>query len=945
MRYLECLASLIEELMPNITPTMSANEIDSSEKSAFIRAGQGTLELGDLMTAAERLNASGRKDAAAELYRLWLEHTTSPHAYVACFNLGTTLSSIQDYHQAEVMYRKALDLNPGLIQARLNLGTCLEQQKRDEDALDQWRAALATDSITLPENKLLRLHALNNLGRLLEIKKQYLTALEMLEKSFSVDPTQRDVLIHLVHLTQKICKWPIYNPPKGTIKLDMIKYTSPLAMLAISDDPDLQLSVANRFVEYKYPVINSEVLAPKEGYQHKKIRIGYLSSDLSMHAVSLLTVELFELHMREMFEVYGFCWSREDGTAFRQRVIAGMDHFIRIGQMDDRQAAETIRAHEIDIIVDLQGLTSGARPLILSYRPAPMQITYLGFPGPTGLPWIDYVVADRYLIPESTAHYFSEKPLYMPGCFQVSDSKREVAPMPSRAEYFLPEDAFVFCSFNNNYKYTPEMFAAWMRILKKVPKSVLWLLADNEWAQENLINAAKKHGIKKDRLIFAPRVVPSAYLARYQLADLFLDTFPFNGGTTANDALFMGLPLLTLSGRSLASRYAGSLLTNLGFPELITQNVRDYEEKAVWFARNQKARQEIRARMGKCRNNSQVFDTAVFVKGYELELARVYEEHTLVQAASSCVSTSQTSVINTKDMSSPNASIGDLAIKTGFPIKPTGMTDNLFITACGVRLYTIVYSPESLKQLEPGFNTLDHMKNDRSDWREYWPVRNYLLRMELDENALYGFFSPKFRSKTGLSHADVLSFMGDRSADVYTFSPQPDMGSFFLNVFEQNDVFDPGFKALSQELFNNIGYSVDLNTLVMDSRHVVFSNFIVANRRFWMAWLDLCEKIFSLCEAAETELARKLNEPTSYQGVPRKVFMVERIASLLLKTGHWQIRPYNTFKCAWSALGTNRFKDEAVISDTLKLAHNELGYPEHLAGFSEIRKRVFFSRK
>jgi hypothetical protein len=690
----------------------------------------------------------------------------------------------------------------------------------------------------------------------------------------------------------------------------MIKYTSPLAMLAVSDAPDLQLSVAQRFVEHKYPHTTTDILAQKGGYGHEKLRIGYLSSDLSMHAVSLLTVELFERHDRERFEVYGFCWSREDGTAFRQRVISGMDHFIRIGQLDDKQAAEAIRAQEIDIIVDLQGLTSGARPLILSYRPAPMQITYLGFPGPTGLPWIDYVVADRYLIPAETAKHFTEKPLYMPSCFQVSDSKREVAPMPSRAEYFLPEDAFVFCSFNNNYKYTPEMFAAWMRILKKVPKSVFWLLADNEWAQENLIKAAKKHGIRKDRLIFAPRVVPSAYLSRYQLADLFLDTFPFNGGTTANDALFMGLPVLTLSGRSFASRMAGSLLTNLGFPELITETLSDYEEKAVWFAKNNKCRADIRQRMEKCRHDSQVFDMAAFVKGYEEELACVFEKHTQLQAASYVVS------------------------------------EQIPKIKRGVHLYTIVYSQGTLKQIEPGFAMLDHLNNERSDWREYWPIRNYLLKTELQKNSHYGFFSPKFRSKTGLSHADVVSYMGDGSADIYTFSPQPDMGAFFLNVFEQNDVFDPGFKGLSQELFNSIGIEINLDALIMDSRHIVFSNFIVANKEFWSEWLGICEKIFAICELNATDLAKSLNAGTTYTGgVPRKVFLIERIASLMLKTGKWVIQPYNTFKLAWSALGTNRFKDEAVISDALKLAHNEVGYPEYLAGFSEIRKKVFFDRK
>ena len=607
--------------MQNSTSITPPDNIDTPDKSAFISAEQGTLDIVELMNVAERLNSAGRKDSTISLYRLWLEHTVSPLAYVAWFNLGVVLAAGGEHLQADAMYRNALDLNPDLLQARLNLGNCLEQQKREDDALDQWRIVAYSKNIDLPENRKFQLHALNNLGRLLEIKKQYQASLEMLEKSFSVDPTQRDVLIHLVHLTQKICRWPVYNPPKGTTKLEMLKYTSPLAMLAVSDDPALQLSAAKHFVEHKYAVQNTEELAPKEGYSHKKIRIGYLSSDFCLHAVSLLTVELLELHDHNQFEVYGFSWSREDGSALRKRVINAMDHYIRIDSMSDKEAADCIRSHEIDIIIDLQGLTSGARPLILSHRPAVVQMTYLGFPGATGLPWIDYVIADKFLIPNELIPHHTEKPLYMPNCFQSSDSKREVGEMPSRAANDLPENAFVFCVFNNNYKFTPELFASWMRIIKRVPGSVLWLLEDNEWARKNLSQAAKKHGLKKGRLIFASRVAPADYLARYQLADLFLDTFPFNGGTTANDALFMGLPLLTLSGRTFASRMAGSLLTHLGLPELITTDLKEYEEKAVWLAKKPVELNTIKSRLIENKALGAVFNIGRFVKDYENAIA------------------------------------------------------------------------------------------------------------------------------------------------------------------------------------------------------------------------------------------------------------------------------------------------------------------------------------
>ena len=599
---------------------------DAAVTDAFALAARGELDIVELMNAAELLKGRGQRDGAIALYRSWLEHTSSPVAYAASFNLGVELAAQQQYPQAEAMYRQALEQHPELFQARLNLGNCLEQQKREDEALEQWRLVCAATSIGLPENRSFQLLALNNLGRLLETTKQYQASLDMLEKSFAIDPSQKDVLIHLVHLIQKICRWPIYLPPKGITLQEMVAGTSPLAMLAASDDPALQLAAARSFVEYKYPVADLPPLAPEEGYRHKKVRIGYLSSDFCMHAVSLLTIELLELHDHERFEIYGFCWSREDGSVLRNRMIGAMDHHVRIEGMSDKQAAECIRSHEIDIIVDLQGLTSGARPLILSYRPATVQMTYLGFPGATGLPWIDYVIADKYLIPEELVPFHTEKPLYLPNCFQASDSHREVGPMPTRAANGLPEDALVFCSFNNNYKFTPELFAVWMRILKRVPDSVLWLLADNEWAQENLVRAAKKQGIKKERLIFAPRVAPADYLARYQLADLFLDTFPFNGGTTANDALFMGLPLLTLSGRTFASRMAGSLLTHLGVPELIATDLKQYEEKAVGFAKNREQLTAIRKHLLDGRSSSTVFDMPQFVRNYENKLCETLVE-------------------------------------------------------------------------------------------------------------------------------------------------------------------------------------------------------------------------------------------------------------------------------------------------------------------------------
>jgi predicted O-linked N-acetylglucosamine transferase (SPINDLY family) len=393
-------------------------------------------------------------------------------------------------------------------------------------------------------------------------------------------------------------------------------------MLSVSDDPEHQLAAARRFVAKK---INSSVpkLANPKGYGHKRIRIAYVSSDFSNHPVSMLTVPLYELHDRSRFEVFGYCWSPEDGSPLRQRVMTAMDHFTRIDKMSDEAAAKLIRQHEIDILVDLQGQTAGARANLLAYRPAPIQITYLGLPATTGLPSIDYVIADRFLIPEDAAPYYSEKPLYMPDIYQVSDRKRAVGPAPSRASCALSENGFVFCSLNNNYKFTPEVFDVWMRILHRTPDSVLWLLADNDTAKANLLKEAQARGIDASRIVFAGRVAPENYLARYRAADLFLDTFPFNAGTTANDALWMGLPVLTYTGRSFASRMAGALLTAAQLPELITYNLHDYEEKAVSLATHPQECQRLRTQLNQVHETGALFDSPLFVKNLEDRLLQL----------------------------------------------------------------------------------------------------------------------------------------------------------------------------------------------------------------------------------------------------------------------------------------------------------------------------------
>ncbi len=575
-----------------------------------------SLSLTELIAQAEKLAAMSRIAEAIELYRSWIGATDSPFAYAVRFNLGRLLSDSGDLPGALESYTAALAQNPTFAMARLNLGNVLEQLGRRPEAIAEWQRALSDLENAPTKDPAMQKHALNSLGRLLEVERRFPEAEAMLTRSLLISPDQEDVLHHWVPLRQRQCEWPVFSPLPGLPADALERSTSAFAMLSAADDPALQLEAARKYVRSK---VRTDLLqlAPKNGYGHERIRIGFMSSDLCLHAVSQLTVELFELLDRSQFEVYGYCWSRQDGTQFQSRVVKSFDHYIRIAGIDDAAAASMILSHEIDVLVDLHGLTAGARMNVFSYKPAPVQITYLGFAGTTGHPSIDYIIADRYLIPEEEAPFYSETPLYLSEVYQCSDRQRPIAKLPTRAECGLPENTFVFCSHNNNYKFNEEVFACWMRILKSVPRSVLWLLEDNEWAKSNLCGAASRHSVSPERLIFAPRAAPPEYLSRFSVADLFLDTYPCNAGATANDVLWMGLPILTRSGRTFASRMAGSLLSSLGLPELITSNVSDYEKQAVFLATNPRLLADLKKRLTDARSTSPLFDMPRFVRHFE----------------------------------------------------------------------------------------------------------------------------------------------------------------------------------------------------------------------------------------------------------------------------------------------------------------------------------------
>ncbi len=602
-----------------------ASPITLDTEPLFELARRDALSLADLLDHAQRLLGAGQGATTARLYEAWIVHSTSPLRHLACFNWGTVLGSLNRHDEAEQAYRKALELQPGLAPARLNLGHLLERRGAFDDALAIWQLVADDASTTLSQEQ--RLHAINNAARLLESRRRYPEAELLLRRSMELKPNQFDVIQHYVHLRQKQCAWPLYAPVGEVTPNQFLLGTSPLAMMSATDDPAVQLLAAQRFAYERVPRPQGAPLHASMPARNGRIKVGYLSGDLHMHAIGLLMPELLELHDRSRFEVYGFCWTADSAQPQRQRLLKALDHHVRLTGVDDLTAAKLIAQSGIDVLVDLQGLTNGARPAILGHRAAPVQVSYLGLPGTSALPGVDWILADRFVMPPELLPFCTEKPIYLPHCYQVSDRQRDVAPRPLRATYGLPEDAFVYCSFNNNHKFTLEMFSAWMRILHQVPGSVLWLLADNDTARENMLRQADAEGVARERLIFAPRVSPAEYLARFQLADLMLDTFPFNAGTTASDALWMGTPIVTRAGRSYISRMAGSLLHAVGLPDLVRDSLAGYERLAVDLGRQPLRIASYKRYLAEHGRSSPLFDLPQLVRDIETEFERLALAH------------------------------------------------------------------------------------------------------------------------------------------------------------------------------------------------------------------------------------------------------------------------------------------------------------------------------
>jgi predicted O-linked N-acetylglucosamine transferase (SPINDLY family) len=584
-----------------------------------MRSRLRTIPFELIVSAIERAKPAPGTLADIVLYRDWIAaNPTAPLLCAAWFNIGIALARNGDRANAIIAYRNCLVLRADLHAAAVNLGLLLEASGQTDEALAVWERALQPGDVRI---------ALGiQRGRLLETLGRFAEAESALRQVLSIDPAQPDVIHHWVHLRQKSCQWPVTPEDlPGLTAGALLRGAGPLGILALTDDIALQREACAGWLARKTEPAPRR-LAPAAPYGHARIRIGYMSSDFCSHAMSYLITELFERHDRSRFEVFGYCASKDDGSQLRQRVITAFDHYRMIRDLADEAAAQIIRDDEIDVLVDLNGITDGSRTAVLRWKPAPIQATYLGFIGPLPMPELDFLFCDQVAIPPEHEAKYRPQPLPIAPIYQVNDTKRSIGRGLSRAEAGLPEDRFILCCFSRHYKITEAVFAAWMSILRQVDQSVLWLAVDNPQSQSNLLAAAGRAGIDAARLIFSERADPDLYLSRLALADLFLDTFPYNAGTVASDAMRMQLPMVTLCGAAFASRMATSLLRAIGANQGITTSLAQYVETAVRFARDPEAYASYKALFTAEAWAKTIGNIEAFTASYETTLLRIVAE-------------------------------------------------------------------------------------------------------------------------------------------------------------------------------------------------------------------------------------------------------------------------------------------------------------------------------
>jgi len=562
------------------------------------------------------LEALGRLEDAQDAFRRVL--TLNPDHAGACNNLGNLRANLGDLAGALALYEAALRIDPNHADAHFNLGNLYKKQGRMAEA----NAAYEHAKAARPNYA----DASAEQGKALVLEGKLDLAIAAFDEALAINPDHIGARTHRLFYQAHVCEWSAFAdwPALGKAADTAI---SPFAALTFEDDPAAQLRRSRVWTEQRFGRNAAPLPAPSPA-KDGRIRIGYFSADFHAHATVHLMAGLLREHDRSRFEIHAYSYGIVTDEAVRAQIAGSTDSFTDVRDMADADVVALARRHQLDIAVDLKGYTEGGRTQLFAARLAPVQVAYLGYPGTSGADFIDYVVADRHVIPAGEASAYSEALMLLPDSYQPNDDRRAIAPdAGNRTDHGLPEHGFVFCCFNQSYKIGPREFAIWMRLLGQIEGSVLWLFESNRWADAALRAQAAKHGIAPERLVFAPRLPQAEHLARHAHADLFLDTFNYNAHTTASDALWAGLPVVTLAGRQFAARVGASLLNAVGLPDLVTETPEAYEALALDLATRRQKLADVKARLGTSRLATPLFDTVGYTRNLERAFAEAHRRH------------------------------------------------------------------------------------------------------------------------------------------------------------------------------------------------------------------------------------------------------------------------------------------------------------------------------
>ena len=575
------------------------------------------------------LHGEQRFDEALAANRRAIE--IDPHCAEAHSNQGLTLQATGHLQEALAAYSRALALKPSLIEALVNMGPLLHRLGMPDEAIAALREAVRI----APGADF----ALIGLGSVLKDQGRVDEAFDVYRALLALPEPPATAQYDYCNLRRHICDWEGLDEAERravAAARQTGERVQPFAALAMACSPEDHLALARNWAKgfkVKRGPASPTAARPDCG---ERIRIGFLSSDFFQHATASLIAELIERFDRTRFELFAYCLSPDDGSAMRRRLVTAFDRFTVVMGLPNAEAASRISADGVDILIDLKGYTRNAPSAIMAYRPAPIQVNYLGYPSTMGADFIDYIIADPFIAPMEHQRFFDESIVHLPDCYQPNDRLRKAAePSPTRVECGLPSNVFVFCSFNNAYKITAPVFSVWMRLLTNTPGSVLWLLDANPRAKANLQRHAAERGVDPARLVFAPKLPTGEHLARYALADLFLDNLPVNAHTTASEALWCGLPVVTCAGEIFVGRVAGSLLCACGLPELVTHNLAEYEALALRLAADRPALLNLREKLVRDRHTAPLFDIERYTRNLEAAFAhmmRLYRDGHAPQA-------------------------------------------------------------------------------------------------------------------------------------------------------------------------------------------------------------------------------------------------------------------------------------------------------------------------